>query len=95
MGLTVTRSHDSAGILRRMKVRVDGRTVGGLRPGESLTVEVDEGVHTVQGAMDSARSPVLRTSGLDPSPITLSFGFAGGFLRTFTDPGNAISIRQG
>ena len=80
MGLTVTRSHDSAGVLRRMKVRVDGEMIGGLRPGETLTVEVDDGVHTVQGAMDRARSPVLQTNGLDPSPITLSFGFASGFL---------------
>ncbi len=45
--------------------------------------------------MDWARSPVLETSGPDPSPVTLSFEFARGFLRTFTDPENAISIRQG
>jgi len=45
--------------------------------------------------MDWARSPVLEISGPDPSAITLSFEFARGFLRTFTDPENAISIRQG
>jgi len=95
VSLTVTRSNDSAGILRKLKVRVDGETVGALRPGQTLTIEVGAGVHTVQGAMDWARSPVLEISGPDPSAITLSFEFARGFLRTFTDPENAISIRQG
>jgi len=94
MSLTVKRSYDSAGMLRRMKVRVDGEAVGSLRRGETLTIEVDEGVHTVQGAMDLARSPVLETRGTDPSPVTLTFELVHGLVRTFTDPGNAISISQ-
>jgi hypothetical protein len=46
--------------LRRYTVVLDGRPVGRLRRGESMTVETNAGHHEVHLKIDWVRSPVLQ-----------------------------------
>ena len=57
--LRLTRPHDGGGILRRLRVEVDGHEVAALRQGESVTVPLPIGAHTVIGRMDWTSSPLL------------------------------------
>lgn len=50
---------DSYARLRRYNVYVDGRRVGGIRPGEACSTPIAAGVHTVQVKISWCSSPVL------------------------------------
>ena len=57
--LTVSRDSGYADRIRKYRVLVDGTEVGRLGDGESLTVEVQPGPHTVQAKIDWCGSRVL------------------------------------
>jgi hypothetical protein len=57
--LVLTRGDDSAGMLRRIRVTVDGVEVAWLKPRTAAEVEVPPGRHRVRAAMDWTTSPVL------------------------------------
>ncbi|WP_263117994.1 hypothetical protein [Cellulomonas sp. RIT-PI-Y] len=57
--LAISRTDDTAGGIRRVQVLVDGRTAGYVRPGETVELEVEPGVHEVQTKMDWTTSPPL------------------------------------
>ncbi|MEH3077854.1 MAG: PEGA domain-containing protein [Quadrisphaera sp.] len=59
--ISIRREYGS-GLLRRMKVLVDGQPVGWLRNDSTIDVEVPAGTHSVQVRMDWQRSaPVTMT----------------------------------
>lgn len=94
--LTIRRDRDSAGVLRRMKVLVDGKVVARLRPGAATQVLVlpDEDLR-VQARMDWCRSEEI----VVPSPIqdgvTVEVAFRlSSFFKIWYAPRSAIDIQQ-
>jgi hypothetical protein len=87
--LTITRASDSAGLLRRMKVQVDGVTVARLRPSRTATVEVGPGPHVVQARMDWCSSPTVMVE--SDARIVVEYPFSS-IAKLFKDTGNAIRI---
>lgn len=62
--LLVTRNaHDEAGLLRRIKVKVDGKVVAKLRPQQQVELDLAVGEHVILAQMD------WFTGG----PVTLNF----------------------
>ncbi|SDZ07288.1 hypothetical protein SAMN05660209_04568 [Geodermatophilus africanus] len=57
--LRVERPHDGGGILRRLRVDVDGRQVAELDQGESAEIPLPPGAHTVTGRTDWTSSPAF------------------------------------
>jgi hypothetical protein len=57
--LVLSRGDDSAGVLRHIRVTVDGVEVALLKPLTSAEVEVPPGRHRVRAAMDWTTSPAL------------------------------------
>jgi hypothetical protein len=57
--LRVTRPYDGGGILRRLRVEIDGREVAVLKQYRSVDLPVPPGRHTVVGRMDWAGSASL------------------------------------
>ena len=57
--LRVERPHDGGGVLRRLRVDIDGQNVAALKQGESAEIPVPSGTHTVTGRMDWTSSPPL------------------------------------
>jgi hypothetical protein len=60
--VTVERTRTPPGLIRRLKVVIDGRSAGSLRFGETKTCPVDEGEHTVMTKMDWFKSPVVQVN---------------------------------
>lgn len=57
--IKVSRGADFGGLLRRMKVEVDGAVVAAVKQNGSVTVEVDPGSHVVRVRQDwMASAPV-------------------------------------
>lgn len=88
--LTITRASDSAGLFRRMQVRVDNETVARLRPKQSETVEVGPGPHVVQARMDWCSSPTIIVD--SDAHIDVEYPFSS-IMKLFRDTGNAIRIK--
>lgn len=63
--LLLSRGDDSAGMLRHIRVTVDGAEVARLTPLTALEVEVPPGRHRVRASMDWTTSPALE---LDLAP---------------------------
>ncbi|WP_282945723.1 hypothetical protein [Cellulomonas endometrii] len=63
--LLLSRGDDSAGMLRHIRVTVDGAEVARLKPLTALEVEVPPGRHRVRASMDWTTSPALE---LDLAP---------------------------
>lgn len=57
--LRIQRPHDGGGILRRLRVEINGQRVAGLKQGESADIPLPAGTHTVLGRMDWTSSPTL------------------------------------
>lgn len=88
--LTIVRASDSAGMFRRMQVRVDDETVARLRPQQSATVEVGPGPHMVQARMDWCSSATVIVD--SDAHIDVEYPFSS-ITKLFRDPGNAIRIK--
>ena len=70
---------DSGGLMRRVKVFVDGDHVGSLRPRQSLELEVGTGSNTVLGRIDwcSSRPLLLRLESGDTATLQVTLQFSG------------------
>ena len=81
--------------MRRLRVEVDGREVAALRQGESVTVPLSTGVHTVIGRMDWTSTPAFDLSLADGQDVhlevTLPFSALWNMLRR---PRSALTIRS-
>ena len=60
--ITVQRDTGYADALRAYTVKIDGREVGKLMPGESATYRVTPGSHTLQASIDWCGSKVIPVS---------------------------------
>ena len=57
--MSIERAHDTAGLLRRLKVVVDDRPPVRLWPGRTASVALPPGPHRAYAKMDWARSPTV------------------------------------
>ena len=70
--IRVDRTASTYGLLRRLKVLVDGRKVASVWVGRSVEVEVTPGVHEIAVQMDWAKTPPLRVDcASDLSPLVM------------------------
>lgn len=60
--ITVKRDSGYADALRAYAVRIDGKEVGKLMPGESATYRVTPGSHTLQASIDWCGSKAIPVS---------------------------------
>ena len=58
--LQITRTKETAGAFRKLRVLVDDCEVAALKCGQSTQLHVSEGVHSVSVKMDWQRSPMLQ-----------------------------------
>ncbi len=92
--LRVQRPQDTGGMLRDLRVLVDGERLAGLKPGESADLVLSPGQHEVQGAMDWAHSPIVTVDLHDgmTAVVEVSLPFTAVF-RSFFSPKRAIQAR--
>ncbi|MFE9959263.1 hypothetical protein [Micromonospora sp. NPDC005299] len=89
--ITVRRAFDAGGVLRRMKIEVDGQVVARLKRGAAQSVDVAPGRHVVQAHLDwQSSEPVevhlvgTETIGLEAAITERSMTFTATFLRPET-----------
>lgn len=51
-GIVIVRANDCVGVLRKMKVLIDGQDAGAIRYGGELELPLPSGIYSVQVAMD-------------------------------------------
>lgn len=94
--LTLQRSYDRAGILRRIEIEVDGDVIARLKWGQRKVIEVATGRHVLCARMDWVVSdPLELTLGQDDS-IDLQTSLRGKrrFLSNLlTDPSDVSEVR--
>ncbi len=93
--LRLRRGADSAGVLRRMAVEVDGTVAARLRPQEETVVAVAPGRHVIRARMDWTRSAPMTVELQQGEVITVEckLGWRA-FLGMVTRPGSALDLRQ-
>jgi hypothetical protein len=93
--LIIRRVDDSAGVLRRMRILVDGVEVAKLRPGRRTNVSVPPGVHRIRAQLDWCSSDDLDVEiGIaSECAIEVEFPFSA-VLRVFYRPKGTIKIRK-
>lgn len=69
--LRVRRGRDTAGVLRRTIIDVDGEPVVRVRRGETVEVDIGPGKHTVRARMDWLSSPTLRVDVAENETVTV------------------------
>jgi hypothetical protein len=90
--ITITRSNDYGGRLRRMIIFIDGRQSAALLPKQSSSVVVDESTsHTLVCKMDWVRSSEVVLEAGRPSAVEVSLPFRS-ILLWFTRPKSAICV---
>jgi hypothetical protein len=67
----VTRPYDGGGILRRLRLEVDGREVAVLKQQASVDLELAAGRHAVVGRMDWVGSAALEFELADDEELDL------------------------
>ena len=93
--IAIQRAQDSAGLLRRMVVELDGVVVARLRPGASCTVSVPDGQHTLRARMDWTRSAPLELEigGEGAVKIEVALGWRA-LVDMYRRPSSALEIRR-
>ena len=93
--LRVHRTADTAGVLRRMDIEVDGRVALRVRHGSTAELAVEPGRHSVQARMDRHASPVLEvTIGAGgTADVQVSYSFTA-ITELFERTEQAIDIRE-
>ena len=93
--LVVQRPQEWFGVLRDLKVIVDGKRVGGLRPRQYLSMDLPDGRHTVQGRMDWCTCRPFEVSVFESEAtfVELSIPFRS-FVKAFALPTRAIKVQE-
>jgi len=93
--LCVYRNREWSGLLRGVRLILDGVEVGRLRPGRSLTVRVAPGPHRLQARQDWAFSEELSlcVSEEERVPIRLAYPFSA-LKETLLRPKSAIHLHR-
>jgi hypothetical protein len=91
--IVVRRRRGYPAALRKVRIYVDGRYVGGLLSSESMAVRVEPGRHEVRARIDWTRSPVatIDASTGDRHRLVVSYPWSA-LWRTFWKPGSAVRL---
>jgi hypothetical protein len=93
--LRLSRPHDGGGILRRLRVEVDGREVAALKQGETTAVPVPAGGHSVKGRMDWTSSPLLDVEVAEDEEVRIEVALPLSALWDMVRrPGSALTIQR-
>ena len=93
--LRLRRGADSAGVLRRMAVEVDGTVAARLRPRGETVVTVAPGNHVIRARMDWTRSAPMTLKIQPGEVITVEcqLGWRA-FIGMITRPRSALDLRR-
>jgi hypothetical protein len=93
--LRLERPHDGGGILRRLRVEVDGREVAALPQGKSVAVPVAAGAHSVMGRMDWTSSPALDVEVAEGDEVRIEVALPlSAMWNMLRRPRSALTIRR-
>lgn len=93
--LTLQRPRDGGGILRRLRVEVDGHEVGALKQGESVRLQVAPGPHRIVGRMDWTTTPTLELDVADRDVLEIEVALPVTALwNMMLRPQSALTIRR-
>jgi hypothetical protein len=93
--LRLSRPHDGGGILRRLRVEVDGQDVAALKQGESVAVPVPSGAHSVRGRLDWTSSPPLEVEVVDDDEVRIEVALPlSAIWNMIRRPGSALTIQR-
>jgi hypothetical protein len=92
--LKVSRPHDAGGLLRQLRITVDGRRVAALRPGQCATVTVPAGRRMIQATLDWIECEPLAVE-FDEGSTAVVEAWAPGraYWQTWWNPSKALDIR--
>lgn len=95
--LKLIRSKQYFGFLRKLKVRIDNNTDIELRHGETLTIEIAEGNHSLIAKMDWGRSEPLNITLMKDTEKTVmaeSKFFPISLLQCFLPPFEIFRLKE-
>lgn len=93
--IAVRRSQESTGILRRIRIQIDGQEAAALRPGQQVSLSAAVGAHSVQAFIDWCSSPPLVIDIRDDQVKTIEVAMPWTFLRTMIrNPSEALTLRE-
>jgi hypothetical protein len=93
--LLLHRPYDRGGMLRRLRVDVDGRDIAALEQGESVAVSVPVGAHSVVGRIDWTSCPVLEVEVAEDDEVRVEVGPpCSAFWNMIRRPRSALTIKR-
>lgn len=93
--LVLSRGDDSAGVLRHIRVAVDGELVALLKPRTVAEVDVPPGRHRVRASMDWTTSRALDLDLVPGEHVEIRTGLPFSMLwRMVTAPGDTLTIER-
>jgi hypothetical protein len=95
--LKLIRSKQFFGVFRKLKVQIDDKTDIELRYGETLSIEIPEGSHSLIAKMDWGRSrplDITLTKDAEKTVITESKFFPIALLQCFLPPFEIFRLRE-
>ncbi len=91
----LTRGDDTAGLLRHIRVRVDGDLVALLRPMTAVEIAVAPGRHRVRASMDWTTSPELEVDVRPGERVEVRSGLPWSMLwRMVVTPRSTLTIAR-
>ncbi|MEW2594492.1 hypothetical protein AB0893_29190 [Micromonospora aurantiaca] len=94
--ITVRRALDAGGLLRRIKVEIDGQVVARLKRGAVQSVDVTPGRHVVRAHLDWQSSAPVEVYLADTETIALEAAIAERsmtFTATFLRPQSGLDLQ--
>ncbi|MBQ1036064.1 hypothetical protein [Micromonospora sp. C81] len=94
--ITVRRALDASGLLRRIKIEIDGHVVARLKRGAVQSVDVAPGQHVVRAHLDWQSSAPVEVHLADTETIALEAAIAERsmtFTATFLRPESGLDLQ--
>ena len=91
--VTIIRSEQYEGRMRKMKILVDGNEAGTVRDGKDLTISVPSGKHELIAKMDWCKARLGLDLSDDDEQLHVETGFLSSGLAMILHPAEAIFLR--
>ncbi len=93
--LELRRGDDSAGLLRQVKIEVDGAVVAGLKPNSRTEVRLSAGRHTVRAILDWTKSEAKEVTVPADGRVVLTTALPwSGVWRMITAPNSTLTLEE-
>jgi hypothetical protein len=93
--LVLSRGDDSAGLLRKIVITLDGSPVARLGPGQTVEVSIPAGNHRVIASMDWTTSPSVEIHAEAGERVALQAALPwSGFWKMITSPRSTLTLER-